>query len=234
LKYLTKPPKQVTHSLALFHDAPRTVNEHPATAEDTGTDIRTAQHFMTRVNNQLSGTVEISASMAAAAILGMPAETSSDSFFLVFVNAAVKYALAEQQQPNDASTDYDDTYCVDSDFADIHQQSIPTIVLDTENVYDTEHITDGEEEDNTLLDDICDQEADTHIDREDSADIGAEDGTAPVYAGVASPLAVPQHIHYAFRGNQLYEYSLYEYAALILLSRIIQNNITNMTGNDHS
>lgn len=57
--------------------------------------------------NELRGTVEVSAEMASAAILGMPPETCSCSFFyMVFVNAVLAYALSEmEKQPVNPATD---------------------------------------------------------------------------------------------------------------------------------
>lgn len=70
LKYVTKPSIAITHSLSLISHARRTIEKHPSVAEDTGTERRTAMHFLNRVVNKISGTVEISASFASLAILG--------------------------------------------------------------------------------------------------------------------------------------------------------------------
>ena len=43
-------------------------------------------------------------------------------------------------------------------------------------------------------------------------------GTSIVYTTAKGKEAVPQHIHYAFRGPQLFCLSLYEYASLIIVS----------------
>ena len=94
LKYITKPPAEISRSLVLLHNARSTIQTYPSQAEDTGTTQRTAQHFLNRIMNDLNGAMEVSGAMAAAAILGMPSETSSLSFFIVFISAAVKFVLS--------------------------------------------------------------------------------------------------------------------------------------------
>lgn len=93
LKYLTKPPSELSHAIAVIHNVRRTITNYPSRAEDTGTVRRTAMHFFTRLVNTLSNAVEVSAPMASLALLGVPAEISSHSFQLVFVSAALAYAL---------------------------------------------------------------------------------------------------------------------------------------------
>ena len=91
LKYITKNPSELTHVISLISDARDTIEKYPSQADDTGTEKRTAQHFLTRVANQISSAGEVSSMMAAAALLGMPGETASCGFFYVFPNAALKY-----------------------------------------------------------------------------------------------------------------------------------------------
>ena len=71
LKYVTKPPTEITHSISLIHHARKTIEQHPSVAEDTGTERRTAMHFLNRVTNQISSTIEVSSSFASLAILGI-------------------------------------------------------------------------------------------------------------------------------------------------------------------
>lgn len=46
-------------------------------------------HYRKRIISQLSGAIEISAGVVAAALVGMPAETCFESFSITFVTAAV-------------------------------------------------------------------------------------------------------------------------------------------------
>jgi hypothetical protein len=70
LKHVTKPSIEITHSLSLINHTRRTIEEHPSVAQGTGTEQRTAMHFINRVANKLSSTVEVSAPFASLAILG--------------------------------------------------------------------------------------------------------------------------------------------------------------------
>jgi hypothetical protein len=42
LKYVTKPPTEITHSISLIHHARRTIERYPSVAEYSGTHKRTA------------------------------------------------------------------------------------------------------------------------------------------------------------------------------------------------
>ncbi len=108
LKYITKPPTELSHSLTVILNARQYIENHPSSAEDSDTEKRKVMYFFTRVFNQLFGTVEVSEPIAALALLGMPAEICSHSFQLVFASAAVAFAVKEQQLVDD-----------DADFADI-------------------------------------------------------------------------------------------------------------------
>lgn len=96
LKYVTKPPSKLAHTLSLLHHARRTIELQPSKAADTGTVIPgrlgTGMHYLNRIVNQLSGAIKISALMAAVEIQGMPAELCSDSFSVAYVTADIGYA----------------------------------------------------------------------------------------------------------------------------------------------
>jgi hypothetical protein len=68
LKYVTKPPSKLVHTLSLLHHARRTIELYPSKVADTGPVIRTRIHYLNSIVNQLSGAIKISASMAAVAI----------------------------------------------------------------------------------------------------------------------------------------------------------------------
>ena len=89
---MVKPPAELAHSLSLLHHARRTIELYPSKAADTGTVIRTGMNFLNKVVNELHGAVEISAPMVAAAIQGMSAKMSSESFWMAYVTAAASYA----------------------------------------------------------------------------------------------------------------------------------------------
>jgi len=106
LKYITKPPTELSHSLTVILNARQYIEKHPSTAEDSETEKRKVMYFFTRVFNQLFGTVEVSEPIVALALLGMLAEICTHSFQIVYASSAVTYALKQQQDQ-----------CDDEDFA---------------------------------------------------------------------------------------------------------------------
>ena len=209
LKYITKPPAEILESLSLMYNARRTIRDYPSRAEDSGTDHRTGMHFLNRYLNQTSGLHEISSQMAAVAILGMPAELCSHGFFLVFVNAAIAYAQRKEAENPDHES-FDEGL----EFADLTES----------NDFTANRIAEDceEMEEDFLRQDEIDEDVEPAIsgrDDNEHALHGTEAfGTSIVYTTAKGKEAVPQHIHYAFRGPQLFCLSLYEYASLIIVS----------------
>ena len=100
LIYMTKPPAQLTKTISLVLHAREQVEQYPSKAEDTGSETRTAMYFLNKVLNDLSGLIEISAQMALACLLGMPGETCTHEFQLLFVDAALRYTQEVKKELN--------------------------------------------------------------------------------------------------------------------------------------
>ena len=88
---MTKPPAQLSKTISLVLHARKQIEQYPSKAEDTGNETRTAMYFLNKVLNDLSGFIEISAQMALACLLGMPGETCTHDFQLLFIDAALCY-----------------------------------------------------------------------------------------------------------------------------------------------
>ena len=216
LKYITNPPAEILESLSLLYNARRKVKEYPSKAEDSGAEQRTAMHFLSSYLNQTSGLHEISSQMAAVAILGMPAELCSHGFFLVFVNAAMAYAL--QASIEDGKEQLVDT---ELEFSDLFNTSLETNDEGYCSLVDPEEMEDPLEEcsgteyamDEDVEPDVTGRDDDENPLRDSEAF-----GTSVVYTTGKGKVAVPQHIHYSFRSAELACLSLYEYASLIIVS----------------
>ncbi|EFX64429.1 hypothetical protein DAPPUDRAFT_118188 [Daphnia pulex] len=240
LKYVTKPPAELAHTLSLLHHARRTIEVHPSRAADTGTEIRTGMHYLNRIVNQLSGAIEISAPMAAVAIQGMPAELRSETFCVAYVTAAIAYAKHHHET---SSTSMGDNL---NEFDDVDTND-SAMEEENDEINSDEDIISDDEESSTNIEDIND--LNHHSDHEDTEVIHNVDGdltqdeffnqteplilssedknrlatqsdenivsTANIYVSDKKIVAVPQHIHYAYRGEELNLLSLYEYVALI-------------------
>jgi hypothetical protein len=98
VKYTAKDGASLTNVLVLYVSAHDHILRHPSVAADTGTEVRTAQHWLTRVLNSISGHVEYSAQMAAIALMGLPSEVWSHNFWYCFIRPAVVYTKAVHEK----------------------------------------------------------------------------------------------------------------------------------------
>ena len=240
LKYVTKPPAELAHTLSVLHHARRTVDLNPSKAEDSGTVRRTGMHYLNRIINQLSGAIEISAGMAAAALLGMPAETCSASFWIAFVTAGIAYT---RHHPEFHPAESEENEFADMDVVPCESDEQEEIMADDDSII---------EDDVIMEDDVIDEER-IQVDRtsKPAASIsaaleeifnetepivlGPEEeqrpseqteqltvSSAAIYKSAGKVVAVPQHLHYAFRGPSLSILTLYEYVAIIDVVPIIR------------
>ena len=88
---MVKPSAPLAKTVSLILNARQEIESHPSVAKDSGTPKRTAMYLLNKILNNISGLQEISAQTAAACVLGMPAETSTHEFHLLFVDAALEY-----------------------------------------------------------------------------------------------------------------------------------------------
>ncbi|KZS08316.1 Uncharacterized protein APZ42_027731, partial [Daphnia magna] len=213
LKYVTKPPTEITHSISLIHHARRTIENYPSVAEDSGTDKRTAMHLLNRVTNQISSTIEVSSSFASLAILGGPAEFTSCSFFKVYVHEAFKFA---EEHPDYAAS------IISIDNAQ-EFENLPGDEFEEEEPSDDEELASSDKTINSAngemndLDVLFAEESEPQVftPSEENSDHNEDHSTAVIYTGITGKIAVPQHIHYSHRGPELHDYNLYEFASIV-------------------
>ena len=96
LKYITKDPvdRSATAPLAVIaREAIQNLDSFGSVAEDAGTSKRSAQYVLNRIMNKFNGQGEYSLSLAAACLLGTPAEPVTHNSQFLNVNAAIKYAV---------------------------------------------------------------------------------------------------------------------------------------------
>eukprot|EP00117_Sycon_ciliatum_P019934 scpid84999/ scgid17911/ len=142
--------------------------------------------------------MEVSAQQAATAILGNRSYTSSRDFTYCFVRSAA-----------------DDVY--KRWFASVSDERFPNSAPESADQYDSS--------DDDLLP-IEDDDADLEcvVPNEHHQRQGQEVEGASVYSSVGNKLAVPQHCHYQYRGIGLRSMNLYEYSALINVTRKSREN----------
>jgi hypothetical protein len=232
IKYVSKPPAELAHSLPLLYHARKTIDQYPSKADDSGNIIRTGIHYLNKIANDLSGAIEISGPMAAAAILGMPAETSLETFWVTYIHAAISYVTEHPETSSSCPKRRNE------EFADLWGNELPREHQDEEikeinvanSIYNESRQGNDESSDNetTIQEDTSNPDKDPNIFEEtfiekDSLILGSTlqhrdenvNSTANIYVTPRKIIAVPQHLHYAYRGTQLHELSLYEYTALI-------------------
>ena len=112
VKYMIKEAYQVSQALSVLCDARKHVAAYPSIAEDSGAPDRTTKHFLQRVLNK--SLAELSATQAAAIVLGVPSALYSHGFVFSYVWDAVrltsvmrrgKQHLREAQESEDAVTE---------------------------------------------------------------------------------------------------------------------------------
>lgn len=212
LKYITKNPSELASTVALVYKARIAVKNHPSKAEDSGSNIRTAIHFLNSILNRINGLEEVSAQMAAAAVIGMSFDTVTHDFQLTFVTAAMAYAKREIEERNKKTplTLLDEFGTVDAD----------EDIMEWEE--DVNEETDGTEFNDENSPNIsCTPDAEFEPFQSENAKEreawGENEGycTSSIYTGLTGRIACPQHIHYVHRDNNFLDYSLYEYAGLV-------------------
>ena len=212
LKYLTKPPAELAHSLSLLYKARKTIELYPSVAENTGESMRTAQHYLNRIVNQETSSQEVSAEMAAAAMVGMTSEVCTHGFITVHVSAALDYAVRHPIVDTNNVDEFADLEC------DRELEQTKNKEKETNSDLDIE---DTNTDFNSIT--ICaqDREEEPYMLNlpEPSGTEDTDDIITPVtvYKLPNGNQAVPDHEHYSFRGKDLRHLSLYEYKSIVVV-----------------
>ena len=102
VKYLTKDKTELSASLVVLLDARKHIDKYPSVADNTGTEIRTTQHFLVRVLNSLGGMSEYGAPQAASVVMERPCTWVSHQFTYVFPHEILHW-LAQRSEDSDMS-----------------------------------------------------------------------------------------------------------------------------------
>ena len=95
---------QIIDAFELLLEAQDYTEQFPSTAEDSSTNKRFVQFLMARVLNKMNSLMEVSDTQAAAALLGMNAGLSSESFHVFDTTNQMKYILNEQRDSADENS----------------------------------------------------------------------------------------------------------------------------------
>jgi hypothetical protein len=245
LKYMTKDATALANCLAALYEARRHVAQYPSKAADSGTPMRTAQHMLNRLLNNISGKAEVSAEMAAAALLGMPSTMASHDTHWCFIRTAVAFVLharspippaadapASAQEQNKARSRAINRVAFLDNLPDaeveIEDESQTDDILAEE-----EHPRPSEVDDATGAVKVEPPDADGEHDMpwaesdelNDAAGINAIGDNHESLQIFKHPTAktidtIPQYLHYMYRGHAMGHFCYYEYTALVTVESI--------------
>ncbi len=202
-KYMVKDPWEPAITLSCLYEATKSVAHRPSVAENAGTEVRTAQHVITRTLNSMTGAQEIGVEQAASFLLGLPSVPTSERFWYVHVWAAVKAFASERSDGSEPAA-----------------------------VEESVGVQDGSDDDRAdeRIEDEDDMDSDNVVPDFGEAEVINQarmvqgDAGATVYRGFDSvPVPVSQHTHYLYRGAELAELNLVEYGALVDVIRQPKN-----------
>lgn len=226
---MTKDSTALSNSLSLVHEAKVVSDRYPSEADDVGGFRRSSIQILQRsLNNLVSKNQEISASMAAFCLLGMPSTMHSRKFWYTFIRPAV--AMQKQNFPAEttlldgvagggvAAEEKDDSN--DSDDSDVDRDTSGSGDQASRGSADS----DAKDEQPNII-----REQEDYVLEFSGADQGGEppdgEGVAELHrhregGGV---VCVEQHHHYQHRGPQLRDLNFDEYCVLIVVTPVRQN-----------
>ena len=94
MDYITKDPTERAATLSLTLLAKADVDAHPSVAANSGSEERTAQHWLNRILNKFNGSGEYSAMLAASCLLGGSPEPATHGPTSLNVLAAMQMAFS--------------------------------------------------------------------------------------------------------------------------------------------
>ena len=216
IKYITKDALSPTTSLALIAYARSKVDAYPSIAHDTGTDIRTGQHLLTVMLNKSRSCKEIADTQAALSLLNMPAQFGTIKNSYIFIKDACRLIkeriTVKENHDNNKNKNKKSLTCTNKN------KLLQSSLIEKDNLsYTKIHKFDAfkniheDKNENLSKHEISTQCPGTSIFYE-------------IHTNKSnSVIPVSQDIHYAYRGKNLEELSLFEYASIIEIVRI-QNN----------
>ncbi len=188
-KYMQKDAHELTSSLSILREALHECQVHPSVAEDRDTNpLRFAQHVLARCLNKANAAMEVSSQQAAAALLKHDGFQTSHDFWFCFIRPAMADVRARWQQLF-AGTSANESQ-------------------DRESNGTSANGSDSDENGDDEVSIVDRERADTSADPQ---------GPAEIFVVGQRRRAVPQHVHYRYRGPSLAHLSLYEYCALVVI-----------------
>ena len=244
--YIAKNKMSLEQCLTVLHKAREHIKEHPSKADNTGTELRTVQHLLTRTLNKLNCLVEVSDYQVAAFLLSLPRKITSDTFTYTSPGACMAYQsyLLNKKEQNEAAF-----FRLQEQLNDIQDEQERQDQDEEEHQEDADFIDDSEDwgtnhvvEDDQHEGEVREVQQNIQMDERqrrwetsfDPNDVVEEFGRMPVYVietigtrKIKKPLPTPGH--YPFRGPELCFMNHTEYAALIQLKQRRKSDVVSKT-----
>ena len=222
IPYLTKDKAKLEACLIALEHAKDHVQKHPSVASDSGTDKRTVQHMLTRVVNVLSRTAQVSDTQVALKLLGQGTEITSDSFSYCGLRYGVNYMrhflLGKDPASDEVEDDAPYNRIFDDDF---EEDSLSSDSWDNDS-YNSKQCN-HQLSDNQDLNDSLENAVNEPVGLFDESF-----GPSPLYktetvvvdafgneSTETKHVPVPYPKHWAYRGYELRQLTMYEYAATV-------------------
>jgi hypothetical protein len=217
--YLGKVKFPLQHSLSILNMNLDHIQKFPSTAEDTGTNKRTAKHVLQRTLNKMMLKMELSDFQVAADLLGLPCVIRSDQFAYLDPMASMAYQTLVQF--NEDSEDR---------LEEMIRMLSPLITDSNENEVEPgeETMEISETEESEDMEDISEEiNGQDRTFKYDKQDLLQQLGRMQLftYETDGDPIKdiVPVAALYPNRGEGLQSLNRYEYAALVKVDKRREN-----------
>ena len=210
IKYMTKSAYKTDAILSIVSGANRHVEQYPSIADDSGEYMRNAQHILSRVLNVQNGCAEISLQAAVLALRGFPSNVFSHEFFYCFIRPAIVFVRrlrrAASSSDNNSSTET--------------QEDSNTITSDSNSISNSDSNSDTNQfESHQPRDLFVDRDFDELPVTENDEDFEFDEAMQIHTDSEGKVRIVAQHEHYMYRGEDLKDYSFYEYSSIICITK---------------
>ena len=206
---------QISASASMLLDAIKNIEEHPSTADDTGTQVRRTIHFCQHAINK--GCVEMEALQAAGVVLGVHSSGKSDAIQYYSGWDMVRLAkIASKGHAGDIDFRNEDLEGVDTYCDDVHgggNDGLNEVSDNQRRLVRSESIVNNDADTTMdLLDKYCTTGGDKQV-----------EGFARVYKTLGGEhIPVSEAHHYMHRDKKLWRFSAYEFGRLFTV-RVMTN-----------
>ena len=95
--YVAKNNVAIDQTLSILISAKKEIDIRESVADDSGTNVRQVQHWMTRRFNKMDIVSELHDTQMVAALFQLPTELCSESFILVGIHESVAFIKRDKE-----------------------------------------------------------------------------------------------------------------------------------------